>query len=910
MRLGKWTISRTAVGDETEETGRRSVGRPIGSSTNNKRAGSSGRRDKWALSAVVNNVTFCGAGADRMIAWYLADPQTWSFRSIAEGEQLIYDYAATLSELVSTTVFIRATSRPYPVSQWAQVAWANAADPQPGFAEMMERDQRHMAVHTQADKLVYFGIDLGHRAQAVKALGKVMSGAVDREMQALEQRLASVDRIMAGPGISAAACTPSEMEWLLARSFALGCPVPVPASDETASPVMDSDDLDEYVRSTSWDADPLGQSVRITTTMNERPVTRHVVVLTVARVGEILIPEKYEPWMAKTDSLPFPVEWSARVDPRDPGEVSKEMAKLANRIDGQMSHWQDDHDKRPPKQLARQAERAADVEDEMRSEFTGLSTRTKGWYRIAVSGATEDEALERAAEIVDLYKPQIRIVRELGQYHMAREFVPGEPLSSTAHVRHFPVVKVAAGLPAITAEVGDRRGFHIAETAGLSARAVCFDPWYLPEIVEVGGLIPIVGTPGSGKSMLMGLLSYKSAVSGVRGVCMDPSGRLQKMIRLPELATISRSVDLMGGRPGSLSPYAVVPEPNDGLVRAESTDDADFEQKLQLARNAVRATRRDLALSTLLGCLPVLMARNGDIQTRIRGAITSSLDTSRSSLWAVVDRLDRGDEDSQTIARELRSASERELGRLFFNIPTQTREDVERLAGIRPARFTVFNLKGLVKPDAQLDLEDYSPEELLYRPIMALAAWSCLNLIYRGDPHERKFFALDEAQEVTQASGAGRALVYKLSSDSRKNNTASFVVSQNASTILGSDINNFVGAAFVGRTQDEDAQRDALKLLGKPEGIGYERILGQLSPRARRSEEHLPFREFIYRDGLGGEGGRGGMEKIRVTLDHHPDLFAALQTTADPTKRLQYLDRAQSQSERGADDDAADQGAA
>ena len=53
----------------------------------------------------------------------------------------------------------------------------------------------------------------------------------------------------------------------------------------------------------------MGQSVRITTTLNDRPVTRHVVVLTVSRVGEISIPEKHEPWMAKTDGLPFPVEW-------------------------------------------------------------------------------------------------------------------------------------------------------------------------------------------------------------------------------------------------------------------------------------------------------------------------------------------------------------------------------------------------------------------------------------------------------------------------------------------------------------------------------------------------------------------------------------------------------------------------
>jgi hypothetical protein len=751
---------------------------------------------------------------------------------------------------------------------------------------MMARDAEHMSAHTQADKLVYYGVDLGRRASLVKALGRVSAGAARRETTALDQKLVDVHQIMSSPGTSARPCDTADMEWLLARSFALGCPVPVVDLDDTGQPFADSDDLAAYATCTSWDAEPLGQSVRVTTTLGDVNVTRHVVILTVSRVADISVPEKHEPWMAKTDTLPFPVEWSARITPRDPGEVSKEMTKLTNRIDGQMSHWTDDHGKRPPKQLARQSDRAADVEDEMRSGHTGLSTRTKGWYRIAVAGETEEEALTRAAAVVEAYRPQIRIVREFGQYHLAREFVPGEPLASTAHVRHFPVLKVAAGLPAITAEVGDRRGHHIGETAGLTARPVTFDPWYLPEIVEVGGLVPIVGTPGSGKSMLMGLLSYKATLSGVRGVCMDPSGRLQKMLALPELRDISRSVDLMGGRPGSLSPYAVVPEPNRQLVESEAT--GDLAERMELARNAARATRRDLALTTLLGCLPLDLSRNSDVRSQVRAAVTASPDASRASLWEVVKRLE-DDSDGRFIARELRSAAEREVGRLFFTAPTQSRDDTDRLAGIRPARLTVFNLKGLVKPDPQVNEQDYSPEELLYRPIMALAAWSCLNLIYRGDPHDRKFFALDEAQEVTQASGAGRALVYKLSSDSRKNNTASFVVSQNASTILGSDINNFVGAAFVGRTQDEASQRDALKLLGKPEGIGYERILGALSPRQRRSEEHLAFREFIYRDGLGGEGGRGGMEKIRVSLGHHPDLFAALQTTADPTKRLAHL---------------------
>ena len=98
--------------------------------------------------------------------------------------------------------------------------------------------------------------------------------------------------------------------------------------------------------------------------------------------------------------------------------------------------------------------------------------------------------------MVEAYKPHTKWVRDLGQYSLAREFVPGEPLASSAHCRHFPVVKVAAGLPAVTAEVGDRRGFHIGETAGLAARAVCFDPWYLPEVMEASSVVPILGVQG------------------------------------------------------------------------------------------------------------------------------------------------------------------------------------------------------------------------------------------------------------------------------------------------------------------------------------------------------------------------------------------------------------------------------
>lgn len=862
-------------------------GKPVGRT---RRVVESKAPDDWALSAVVNHVTFTSdpgmLGDDRMIAWYVAEPQQWSFRSVAEGESMIRAAAAQMSDLVGTTLYIRVTTRPYPVSHWARACYDNAADPQPGFQAMMDRDQLHAAQSAQVDKLVFYGVDLGARGKTLAVLAKMSASVIDREMAALQARLDRVDAVMRESGLDASPASPSDMDWLLARSMALGCPVPVPHPGEQFPAALDRDDLAAFAATSSWSAEPLSPTVQVTTSVGGSQVTRHVCVLTVSRMSDIAIPEEHQPWMAKADQLPFSVEWSARIDIRSADEISKEMTKLGNRVDGQMSHWADDHGKRPPKQLARQARRTGDVEDEMRTGFTGLSTRTRGWYRIAVSGETEQEALDRAAAVISHYKPQIRIARELGQYHLAREFVPGEPLATTAHARKFPVLKVAAGLPAISAEVGDKRGFHIGETAGLVKRQVCMDPWFLTEVMEVGGLVPCVGGLGSGKTMLMGVIAYKSILSGVRGAAMDPSGRMQNMLRLPELAKITRSVSLLGGRPGSLGPYGVVPDPSRELVRLDCDDPSDENEvndRFALADAAARAMRRDLAMETLRWCLPYAMGRDERVLRYLRTAIATLPDRRSTSATQIIDYLDKQDAAGKEIARELTIASQRELGRLFFHDGKGHYSD--EFFVDEPARFTVFDLKGLLQPTGDIPLEEYTADELLARPIMRLASWTALNLIYRADPHERKLFILDEAHEITEGSGAGRALVHKIATDSRKNNLAAFVATQNASAVLGErSINNFAGAAFVGRTADEQAQKDALKLLGKPEGVGYEERLGNLS-RRRRSGDALPYREFIYRDGLGGDGGRGGMEKIRVSAMHHPELFAALDSTADPTKR-------------------------
>lgn len=848
--------------------------------------------DKWRLRTVINHVTFIGdggtAGEDRLIAWYLLDAQQWSFRSLAEGNSLIQAMTTSLAELSGTTVHLRCTTQPYPVSAWARSAWENAPEPQEGWAALMERDQRHMAGSAQVDKMVYLGVDLGKRGLAISLLGKVHAGVVDREMQALQDRLDYIDRIVAGEGVEARPVTPHEMEWLLAKSFALGCPVPVPMPDEPTPARLDTEDLGKFVSTTDWSAEPLG-ATKVVASLGGRQVERHLVVLTLDRAADVRIPEEQPPWMSKADQLPFPIEWYARIDIRTPEEVSKDMARQTGRIDAQHSHWLHDHNKRPPKQLSRQAARASDVEDEMRSGFTGMHTRTKSWFRIAVSGRTEDEASERAAAVIEHFKPQFQFVREMGQYHLAREFVPGEPLSTNAHARHWPLIKVCAGLPQITAEVGDKRGPHIGETSGLVERAVCHDPWYLTEVLNSSGLIPLVGTLGAGKSMLLGLLFYKHTQAGAFGVSLDPAGRLQRLLQLPEMRKIGHSVDLLGGLPGSLSPYAVVPEPNVELLRldAENPDDEDeMRERLRRAETSARQTRRDLALQTLRWCLPHYIAADDDAKRILDQAVReANKGLVTDSATDVIQFLEKGDDDQREIADLLNTAADRELGRLFFHERGQDRDTQI----VSDARATFFNLKGLMQPDPTSPIEDWSPEELLARPIMTLASWASVNLIYRRSPNERKMFALDEAHEITGQGGAGRTLVTKIATDSRKNNTAAYLSTQNASAILNQDINNFTGAAFIGRTGDEAAQKAALRLIGKPENVGYEAMLGNLS-RQRRDGEQLAYREFIYRDGIGGEGGRGGIEKIRVSLMHHPTVYKALNTTPGKKKKAPTVD--------------------
>ena len=188
------------------------------------------------------------------------------------------------------------------------------------------------------------------------------------------------------------------------------------------------------------------------------PLTSYVAVVTLGRMPEMVIPDPRGPWLSATDALPFPVEVNSTVDVLAGTATRTGVTKALLRIRDQQRQYQI-HDVDEPASLTRQADHARRIEDEMSHGDDLVSTRTEGWYRLAVAGRTENECMERVRAVRDLYKRRhMDAVLTKGQAALVREFVPGEPVASTAYRRRLPMRYFAAGLPQVSTRLGDRRG--------------------------------------------------------------------------------------------------------------------------------------------------------------------------------------------------------------------------------------------------------------------------------------------------------------------------------------------------------------------------------------------------------------------------------------------------------------------
>jgi hypothetical protein len=879
-----------------------------------KRGGFRGRaqrvdRARLALREIDGNLAF----TDREVwAWYWLPTQPWAFRSDTQREQLVYGLGEALAWLAGHRLHLRVTTRPYPADEWARQL--NRLSPAARTAETdasrgaWERHlvamQRHLRHQTMADKEVFLGVRLASRPLTGRVAAAVLRRPGSREWNRLAGLVDRVSDAVGLPGMDGYPATPSQLEWLLRRSVGLGLPSPRLLSPHE-QPRWESEDLHSFTDAVDHAAVPLGRTVRVYghhdqvltagpgagpgagAGMGGAVVERHVAVLSVGRLEEIDVPDPgQDPWLAHTDRLPFGVEWSAHLDVLSGGQARQAIQRKLLVVRDMQRHYAE-HDLDEPLALDRQARHARTVEDQMSRGADVAAARAHGWFRLAVSGATEGECLERVRRVVASYRGRrVAIEHPRGQYGLLREFIPGEPVSTTAYRRRLPVLYVAAGVPTAASQVGDRRGPYLGYTAGSSRRAVMFDTHYATEVRETSGLVPVVGGLGAGKSVLLGAVAHAAVLRGIPTVIMDPSGPLARLTELPELAGRARHVDLTNATPGTLNPFDVVPEP----TTAAYPDPDQLEEAKVLAAQ----DRKLLAMDVIKMLLPPAVAGMPATSLVVSDAVRQTKGARMTSLWRVVELLDAAeDPHGQVVANYLRDMAELPLARLFFSNPIYIGQRLD-------ADLTVLTMPGLVLPPTGVPRENWSTSEQLAVPLLHLCAWFATRAVYGRPRADRKLIALDETHFLGQWS-AGRALFTRLGRDSRKWNTAVLAASQNPADVLGMDVANFISAAFVGRTEDDDAARDALRMLRVPTGAGYERALATLSPTRSRggvptmgqptggpapgpadgtaaggSLQGRPrpgFREFVMRDV------DGNVDKIRIDLSPQPALLEALDTT-------------------------------
>ena len=806
---------------------------------------------------------------DGIWAFYLLDGVDWPLQTAERRAATMTDQTYRWADLAGHRIWLRGLHAPFPHQQYAKRLYEDSPKrlyPAQGrsFEDLVDAAQMHtieLGARRSASVLgaLVSTYKLQHPTDLAIVAGDKPATASQGELDRVRRELREITTAVARPGFGARPLSASELRWVIHASAGMGAPVPAALLHHDRHAIS-LDDVPGFTNPVYATEAPYAPTTVLRTNRELRQHTTHVAVLHVDDFEERDTARgDLAPFLAWAGSLEFPVEYCVVADVVD-GRDLKGAAELDRRRAKNIAEHHEEHNDDPPARVLRGIDRAREVEDEVQNGTREVAARLRGVVMFAVTGETEEEALETASDLTVTAARQqgMKLVHDHGQYGYYRAFIPGEECPVSGHVTQMPGYFFASGVPNATSSAGDPTGLLIGNIAG-SHDVFVFDP--------LGGtkrnrsnLVAIGSDPGGGKSTLGGALADFIASRGIRTVGYDPSGPWSRLCELPHLRDNARHLSLTGAHRGVLVPHLMVVDPRPG--------DYDTDAEYLLAVEEARAERMELAIDSFRDLLPYAMVsgdRTGAIQGTIESAVTDVGGDYGTDPWQIVARLEAMGDVGRAIAERLRARAQLKDGALVFPDPRKDVDDEPGKRLMEQAALTVITMEGLaLPPKDQPDRSLWSRQALASVPILNLGARFATRTIYAD--RKPKAVLLDELGISTGGAGSFSSFAVRSSFDSRKWHALVALIFQNPNTLtkLDAPIGNLIGSAFIGR-MDDAAARDALPLLGLRGDSGYHEVITGLERG-----------EFVVRDW------RDRVRKVYVDRDWwDPALLAALDTNPE-----------------------------
>ncbi|HZR47906.1 MAG TPA: ATP-binding protein, partial [Streptosporangiaceae bacterium] len=674
-------------------------------------------------------------------AYYRVPAVSYEFTTPEEREALATNITVALAaiRMQDAEVHLRIAHRSYPAHAWATGLDATS-DGGPGWRQYLEQSYQHVWSKDFWAKEIYIGVRLGQRGMRAQLSGGVLTqfislykitepklGLGDEAVSAAEiQKWTDISerlgRALSASALTARHASAGELAWLIKHTLKGSSGEPAPSA----------------VKRRKWGAGEI-EALYEGAVHNGRAILRledmtgetYAAFLSFARFPDVMSFPDGEPWLHFADSLPFPVEISARLKLIPPAKASKDVSRRLAHARDMDAHIRE-AGAEAPIALAEQIAAARMLEHGITKERLPF---VYGWHRLLVTAPTKDLCVRRVEAVVEHYRDiGIDIVNSTGdQYSLLCESLPGDRIRLTSYVQRQPLYTIAGGMPTATVELGDRIdqgagwiGPYIGETLGRARSIVHFDPM-LAAARNRPTAIAITGEPGGGKTTLALLLIYQLALRGATVAVIDPKGDAESLVEyLSRQGRRARVLPLGAAAPGLLDPFSF------GVDLAE---------------------KRTMATETLRLLLPRMSEER---ESAMIQAVASVAGRDRPSLGKVIRHLEESpDPASKNLGAVLRSMSEMRLARLCFAPSGGQQIDT---AGWT----TVFTLAGLTLPDSTAGREDYSYEQRLSVALLYLVSQFARRLLNALDRRLPKAIFLDEAWAIT-ATPQGAKLVPEVS---------------------------------------------------------------------------------------------------------------------------------------------------